>query len=321
MQSACCTLCIGLAVHHLLMQVAASASKTCTALCTVLLGLLCACSSKRAASHPKPVQETRNQRWSAATIQPPPDSEVVAVFLPDQTVELAASISAPVLSLHAQLGDEVNEGALLVQLDAHKTQAELREQQAALQLLQTECELRSADEVFATKLHRRSAAAQQSGGVSEAEVERTEQESIRSAVRSKQCLQDIEQKRSHLLVLQAEIDRAYVRAPFHGQVAALYVSKGAMTQSAQPLLRLVGAGPQLVRIAVPASLPVRNGQPLFLRSPQHCWSLQVLRVAPSVDDALGQRVIEARLQHSHTPPSLLYVRAVLGSSCEGESRS
>ena len=303
------------------MQVAASASKTCTALCAVLLGLLCACSSRRAASLPTPVLDTGIQRRTSAPIQGPQGSTVVAVFLPDQAVELAASISAPVLSLHAQLGDEVNEGALLVQLDAHKTQAELREQQAALQLLQTECELRSADEAFATKLHRRSVAARPGGGVSDAEVERAEQESIRSAVRSKQCMQDIEQKRSHLLVLQAEIDRAHVRAPFHGRVAALYVSKGAMTQSAEPLLRLVGTGPQLVRIAVPASLSVEGGQPLFLRNQQRCWPLEVLRVAPSVDDALGQRVIEARLQPSHSPPSLLYVRAVLGASCEGESRS
>lgn len=309
-------LCMGFAFLSASMQSTAAA----TTICSVLLGLLFACSPKRAETIPYLADATDNQRREEPVLRDSDQAEIVAVFLPEQTVELAASVSAPIVSLHAQLGSEVAQGELLVQLDARKIKAELLEQQAALLAIQTECELRSVEQAFSTKLHHRSAAALRAGGISDVEVERAQQESIRSAARSKQCLQELEQRRAHLQVLQAELHRAEIRAPFHGRVAALYVSVGATVQSAEPLLRLVGMGPQLVRMAVPASLSLQIGQPLFVGNKQDCWTLQLLRVAPSVDDALGLRIIEARLLRP-APPSLLYVRASLRSSCDRESRS
>lgn len=247
-------------------------------------------------------------------------SEVIAVFLPDKTVDLAGVLSGPILTLRAQLGDVVEEGAVLAVIDKRKTLAEQIEQEAAVRAAQADCEAKQTEQEFAETQHQMNVETQAFGGVSKLEVARTEQEAKRTVARTKQCLHELEQRRARLAVIRTELSLAEVRAPFHGRVAALYVSVGATVQTAQPILRLVGAGPALVRMAVPPSFVLQTGQSVCLADGQKRWPVQILRVAPEVDEAMGLRVVEARLQGA-LPVIGESVRVEVLPSCIKETRS
>lgn len=250
----------------------------------------------------------------------PPPVEAVAVFVPDKTVELAPAIGGPLQTLSVKLGDEVDEGSLLATIDSRKTQAELAEQESAILATVSECAAKRTEQEFAEKQDQRSKRALAERGVSELETERTEQEAARTAARTAQCQHDLEQRRGRMEVIRAELARSQVRAPFRGRVSALYVNVGATVQSSQPILRIIGGGPLLVRMAVPPSFPLHAGQTLCLSDGARHFPIEVLRAAPEIDEAMGLRVVEARLS-SATPVLVQSMRVQLLPSCTKESRS
>ena len=119
--------------------------------------------------------------------------------------------------------------------------------------------------------------------------------------------------------MQQRLADATLTAPFAGMVAARYLDPGSLTSPSRPILRLLGAGEQKVRFAIPENEvhKVSLGLPVQVRLLPRDTVLTgtVESIAPEVDAASRMIFALARLDAAPEPaavPSGLVVRVLVG---------
>lgn len=149
--------------------------------------------------------------------------EALGTLVANESVDLNASVTERVISLHFEDGQQVEKGQVLVRLHSREEEASLRELKIA-----TEDAKRQYERFV--PLHRR-------GDVSQSILDERKR--------------DWDLARAKEAVLEAKVDKLTIRAPFSGRVGAREISLGALLTPSQVITRLQDTSKMKLDFAVP----------------------------------------------------------------------
>lgn len=218
---------------------------------------------------------------------------VVEASAPGEVHALAASdiparISAPVEEFLVEVGDQVDQGALIVRLDCADFTDRLEQTEGRLQELE-------ARRTFALARRDRLQRLREQGAVSVEAVEEavSEVDSLAASVRA---------QRGSVREAERGVARCDVRAPFSGSVTARQVSAGEWVATGSGLLRLLDPA----RVELRAHVPYRQlgDDPAFVQAQFRANGVDhAVELRQIVADVAAQRgTREVRLRFVDTPP-------------------
>lgn len=240
-------------------------------------------------------------RDDAASAAAPPPSAVVergaieervaagGTIHPLRYVDVGTQVTGQVKALHVAVGDRVEAGALIAELDPALLQSKVDVSRAALRDLQSQEAERRARHLQAQQLHRRNERLRADDAVS---VEALEQ----SASALEQSRAQIDGVRSQQQLVQAQLQGELtglsytrIRAPLAGTVVSLTARQGqtlVANQQAPVILRIADLGTMTVWAQVSeADLPrIRIGMTAqfnTLGQPDRRWSGKVRQILPT----------------------------------------
>jgi RND family efflux transporter MFP subunit len=196
--------------------------------------------------------------------------------------DLSSEITARVLTIPVRVGEVVNAGEILVQLDCRDYQSRLAAQQATLVQFQSQKALAESQLDRARNLKRER-------NISDEEVDRRDTELAALEAQIKAQTETIRQA-------ETNVERCTVRAPYRAAVTARLTDVGTLANPGSALLRLV----QLDQLEVSARVrpdEVEEGaaaERLEFVYLDRRYPLKVVRVVPVVDPAT--RTVEIRLE-------------------------
>ena len=144
---------------------------------------------------------------------------------PERRADLRAEVSAVVLAVHKENGEQVKRGDLLVRLD----QTSIRDSLTA-----AEASINAAAQAYdqAQRQYERMVKLRETGVVSTQQVEDVE-------VRRNSAQSDREAARTRVVTARQQLERTEVRAPFDGIVSDRKVSAGDTAQIGKELLKVI----------------------------------------------------------------------------------
>lgn len=190
-------------------------------------------------------------------------AELVGDVVSARRSTLAFDRSGTLRSVSVRMGDRVEKGQVLAELDDRVLAQDLAAAQAAVEVAVEE-----------TKFAEREAQRAREVGkdvVSDSERERLQSEAAVSARR-------LVQRQSEAARLQAQLDEGKLRAPFAGVIARRLLDEGAQAGPNAPVFDLVDPDHREVRLEVPAPLvgSLGVGSPVVLSLDERPeWSLEV----------------------------------------------
>jgi RND family efflux transporter MFP subunit len=234
---------------------------------------------------------------------------MTGVLVPESEVVLVATSFARLKTLTLEVGDHVDAGALIAEMDVRTEQSELAVATAAWQASKAELE-RLELELEQAKAKREDVE-QLEDFVSRAELREQRFAEKLADARTRSAGASMSQQRSKMQEASARIAEAELRAPFSGSIADRHVDPGATLGSGDPVVRLISDA-RVLRFAVPESLAsrLRIGAPLRVEFPELApldsevvaidselasLDAEVVAIAPEIQ--VGTRLIfaEARL--------------------------
>ncbi len=220
-------------------------------------------------NQPAPVETVSATRAEQAVWQP--TLSAVGSLRAAQGIDLTAEISGRVTEVAVADGAEVQEGQVIVRLDAAELRAELRGAQAEAQLAQIEIDRQR-------RLREQNAAAQSA-------VDRAQSQ--------------LEQAQALVAGIQARLDKKTITAPFAGRLGILQVDPGQYIDVGQMIATLQTVRPVQVDFALPqGQLPqVSAGQPLVARVDAFSdrrFEGQVTAISPRIDASTRNAAIRGR---------------------------
>lgn len=199
-------------------------------------------------------------------------------------VEISAEVAGRVSSLRFQEGSAVEQGQVLVELNAAKARSQLVAREAALQ--SANVQLANLQRTF-----ERQQKLVEQGLVSEEEFEevRTERNSARAAV---------EQAEAELALTREQLEDTTVRAPFAGTISEKLVDEGAIVSPGDPLAHLYRLDPLEFSFSVPERFSGRLavGQPVSVTTaayPEQSFPGEVTFVSPSISEETRTLAVKA----------------------------
>ena len=191
-----------------------------------------------------------------------------------QGVDITTEIEGRVTAIEVEDGARVEQGTVLVQLDAAGLAAELRGARAEARLAELELE--------------RQRRLREQNVTSEADVDR--------------AASQLEQMRARVDGIQAQLDRKTIEAPFTGRLGILQVDVGQYVDAGQEVVTLQTLDPINVDFAVPQQrlAQLREGQPVAVEvdgidnNPFHG---QIKAISPKVDQATRNVSVRARMSN------------------------
>ncbi|MEX0606749.1 MAG: efflux RND transporter periplasmic adaptor subunit [Halofilum sp. (in: g-proteobacteria)] len=225
----------------------------------------------QAMSNQPPPTETVSATAAEETVWQPTLSAVGSLRAV-QGIDLTAEINGRVTEVAVEDGAAVEQGQVIVRLDAAELQAELRGAQAEAQLAQLEIDRQR-------RLREQNAASQSA-------VDRAQSQ--------------LEQARARVAGIQARLDKKTITAPFSGRLGILQVDSGQYIDTGRMIATLQTLEPIDVDFALPQSqLPrVRAGQELTARVDafgERSFEGQVTAISPQVDVSTRNADIRGRL--------------------------
>lgn len=189
-----------------------------------------------------------------------------------QGIDLTAEINGRVSEVAVADGATVEQGQVIVRLDAAELEAELRGAQAEAQLAQLEIDRQR-------RLREQNAASQSA-------VDRAQSQ--------------LEQARARVAGIQAQLDKKTITAPFAGRLGILQVDAGQYINTGQMIATLQTVRPIHVDFSLPQrQLPrIDAGQELVARVDafaDRTFEGQVMAISPRVDTSTRNTDIRGRL--------------------------
>ncbi len=213
--------------------------------------------------------------------------EVTAQVVARWDSEISSEISAVVEAVQVEVGDYVEQGSPLLQLDCRTYDLNLQETLGSLQEAQARLELASLqldrsqtlvdDAIISVDLHSQRVA---------------EKMAMEAVVLTRQA---------QWQTAQLQVEKCRVAAPFSGYITERNAHKGQWTTVGQPLVRLVQADrPSVsVRLTESQSRSVEQGVNLRFHFNQESHSLALIQISPIFDSK--SRTAEARLRFTDKP--------------------
>jgi RND family efflux transporter MFP subunit len=250
---------------------------------------------------------------------------VTGSLWPDETVQVSAEVAGRVAAIHADFGQRVRKGDVLVELDKRELQLQLERARAALaQALarigldpsreeavpETTPAIRQAQAAYEDAKARYESALKlvKTGDIAEQrfiEIEKAYQarEAALEAARHELRVQlaAIQALRAEVRLAEKRLADATVRAPFDGAVAARLVAPGQYLRENTPMLTLVKTHPLRLRVEIPetAAAQVRVGSTLRFTTdaaPGEQFEAVVRELNPTLEARSRSLTAEARLK-------------------------
>lgn len=223
----------------------------------------------------------------------------IGVLAPARELDLAANQEGRLHFLNVAVGDAVEQGQILGQIEPRGLSEDINTAEAALNSALVESAsahsqtLRSAERL---ERLRRAGSAIARETVDEAS---TSYEQAKAAEQSAEAR--VIERRNTLTRLQKSQQRSAVRAPFSGIVSQRYSDDGALVNDDTLLLRVVASDGLVVRFALPSAMAneLRIGQTLWVQFGHESGANQAARlswIAPVVDLASQLVFAEAWLE-------------------------
>ena len=238
---------------------------------------------------------------SAAKSEAPPNlgAHFVGVVLARQSVQLSPKFEGPLALVKVRMGDRVNEGDLIAQLDTSQLKKELAVTEAV------ELAARSDEGKFKAELaeiqDKLESTRKITKFVSATELKAVESQYNAAVAKLESARATDQEKKARVRQLQQTLSNTEIRAPFAGVVAVRYADPGAIVSQIKPIVRLV-SDDRFLRFAVPeeqrSALRVGQAVHASFDSQRLAASGTVEKVAPEVDPASGTVFVEAALNGS-----------------------
>lgn len=208
------------------------------------------------------------KRWVSASVHSRSDAR------------LAAEVGGRVLQI-AEVGERVEQGALLARLDSAALELSIREQLARIGRFEIDAEQAARQ----LERYRQLGAAGHVSGLQLDEV----QSRLESAQAQRR------EAEAALAQLRLQVERSSLRAPFDGVVVERFTVAGELLGAGAPLLRLVNPDDLEVRARAPVALAAQlsQGTPVDLRVAESTHALSLGTVVPVGDEV--SRQLELRL--------------------------
>ena len=249
-----------------------------------------------------------------ASAEPPaaaPAEAMVGVLVPEAEVVLVSSGFARLARLDVEVGDHVDAGAVVAEMDVRGDRSELVAATAAWKASKAELDRLALelDQARAT----RSDVEQLEEFVSKAELREKQFAEKLSAARKRSAGASLEEQRSKMEEASARIAEAELRAPFAGQVARRYVDPGATLSTGESVVQLISDA-RLVRFAVPEgrTAALRLGAPVTVTFADEGIEVagEVITIAPEIEAGTRLVIAEARVELGEAQSKSLRVGVV-----------
>jgi len=238
--------------------------------------------------------------------------DVVGTLAAREEVVVSAEVEGRVARLVHDLGDRVETGTPLIELDQEKLQYRAEGQRAALEqararygagadgdlpplekvpaVVSTTAQLSDAQQ----QLERaKNLASRNLLSRSDLETAQTRYDTAKAAhdqalASARQLRADIDSQSSSLRLAQRNLRDTVIRAPFDGYVAERLVSQGQYLQPLTPVMRIVRLHPLKITAEVPEKFApwIESGREIAVRVdafPQQSFNGRVVRIAPAVN--------------------------------------
>ena len=226
--------------------------------------------------------------------------EILSVLSVEHEIEVLVQRDGTVTGIDAEEGATVEKGATLAHLDDRATAAQLEKAHADLhvaesnvkyneaELKATEARLRRAQEMFKAGLN------------SQADLEEAEFRAKGSVFDLESWHAKVDRSKSDIRLLELELEKTHIRAPFHGVVARRYIRDGQNLLKDEKCFRLSQLGPLQVHFQVPETSGRRPVAGDIVRGElasggHHGFAARIRRVSPTVDAASGTYDVMAEL--------------------------
>ena len=230
---------------------------------------------------------------SATVIQPrllENKIKVTGTLLANEYVELKNELSGKVTKIYFKEGDYVKRGQLLLSTNDEELKASLEKIRYNLKLYQD-------NEFRQKKLLEREAISQE-----EYEI----------------ALTEFNRAKADIKVIEAQIAKSHLRAPFSGVIGLRYISEGSYITSSTPIANLYSIDPIKLEFSVPGkySNTIRKGQQLNFRleSSSKQFQADIYAIEPRIDPAtrtLTVRAITTNEQQQLMPGQFVNVEVTL----------
>jgi membrane fusion protein, multidrug efflux system len=256
----------------------------------------------KAAPAPAPAA-SHSQATAAAPQSSGASHEILSVLSVEHAVDVLAQRDGTVTSIDAEEGATVNTDAVLAHLDDRATAAQLEKAKADLRVAESNVKYNEA-ELKAMEARLRRAQEMFKGGLnSQADLEEAEFKAKGSAFDLESWHAAVDRSKADIRILQVELEKTHIRAPFHGVVAGRYVREGQNVLKDEKCFRLSQLGPLQIHFQVPETSgrrPVAGDRVRgdLANDAHKSFEARIRRVSPTVDAASGTYDVMAELDSS-----------------------
>lgn len=230
----------------------------------------------------------------------------LGVVIPQESVDLGSKFEGRLDTLEVDIGDRVQQGAVLARLDVRPLEQELAAARANLQ--GSRAEEQSAGLALAEAREKKSRyftpRSLELGVYSQEELAKVRYAESTALAQLEAARARSREQQARVIELQQNVSDAVLVAPFDGVVATRPVSPGARIAAGQPILRLLGTGGTKIRFAVPEDqarqLTPGTSLRLSIDDPILTLAGRVESIAPEVDAAA--RMVFAVATFNEPPP-------------------
>lgn len=183
-------------------------------------------------------------------------------------VSVGAQVSGQIKSLHVQLGDQVNAGDLIAEIDSTLQENDVRDARAAMAVARAERNMEAATLKRMQLAFERQKMMLAEDATSRAEYELAEAELNAIRARIEALDAQIEQRQTRLDVAIANLGYTKIRAPMDGVVVAVVVKEGQTVnamQAAPTIVKLAQLDTMTVNAEISEAdvVKIKPGQPVY----------------------------------------------------------
>lgn len=238
--------------------------------------------------------------------------DLVGTLAAQEDVVVSAEVAGRVARILKDLGDRVDQGTPLIELDRERLQYRVDTQRATLEqararygssgdgplpaldrvptVVSTAAQLADAQQQLdrAKSLASRKLLAQSDLDTAQTKYDTAKAAHDAALASARQLRGDIEAQTSALQLAERDLRDSLIRAPFDGYVAQRLVSEGQYLQTQAPVMRIVRLHPLKLTADVPEKFApwLQSGRPMQIRVdayPDQVFQGKIVRISPAVD--------------------------------------
>lgn len=236
-------------------------------------------------------QEEKNQLSTVKVMRGNLEERVTAIgtIKPKIDVEVGAQISGQLTKIYVEVGDQVEEGQLLAEIDTEVLQAKVTASKAQIQAQKAQLKDRRAQLTLAQQRYRRQQNLYKNQAVTQEDLQQAEANFLSAQAQVEQLVAQIQQNEASLQAEEANLKYGRITAPISGTVVSLPARQGQTlnaNQQAPVILTLADLSTMRVETEVSEADISRLsvGMPAFfttLGNQNRRWQGELLRIDPT----------------------------------------